>query len=212
MEIADSPPSFLKSYKVFKRKGLTADNVEWFANAIETSVIKLPELQHDYKNLQNKVQTMQYQKQKLEGDLQVIQRRIVELTEVGNMHQHNVDILQDDIEHLYNEKSELQQFVSRFKNSNKRYIQIKRIAEEVVDRLLKERKSLLNSALVAVVEALRMNPDRYAVIYNSKYDNNNDNIADSRMGTIAVAISSSHSPSIKSNQNYYYNEYHEGVY
>jgi len=34
----------------------------------------------------------------------------------------------------------------------------------------------LNSALVAVVEALRMNPDRYAVIYNSKYDDNNDNI------------------------------------
>ena len=41
------------------------------------------------------------------------------------------------------------------------------MTEEVVDRLLVERKSLLNSALVAVVEALRMNPDRYAVIYNS---------------------------------------------
>ena len=65
-------PSFLKSYKVFKRKSLTIDNVEWFAKAIETGVIKLPELQHDYKNLQNKVQTMQYQKQKLERDLQVI--------------------------------------------------------------------------------------------------------------------------------------------
>jgi chromosome segregation ATPase len=179
----------LKSYKVFKRKGLTADNVEWFANAIETSVIKLPELQHDYKNLQNKVQTMQYQNQKLERDLQVIQRQIAELTEVENMHQQNVDTLQDDIEHLYNEKSELQQFVSRFKNSNKRYIQIKRIAEEVVDRLLKERKWLLSSALVAVVEALRMNPDRYAVIYNSKYDNNDNILTNS---TMAAAVPSTY--------------------
>ena len=126
------------------------------------------------------------------------------------MHQHNVDTLQDNIEHLLNERSQLQQFVSRFKNIDRRYIQIKRIAEEVVDRLLAERKSLLTSALVAVVEALRMNPDRYAVIYNSKYDNNNDNVYDNCMGTGAGAISSSHF-STKVHQNYYYNEYHEGV-
>jgi hypothetical protein len=49
MEVTYSLPSFLKSYKVFKRRSLTIDNVEWFLNAIETSVIKLPELQHDYK-------------------------------------------------------------------------------------------------------------------------------------------------------------------
>ena len=65
-------------------------------------------------------------------------------------------------------KGKSQQFVSRFKNSNEKYLKIKSIAEEVVDRLLKERE--LTSALIAVVEALRMNPDRYAVIYNSKYD------------------------------------------
>ena len=51
-------------------------------------------------------------------------------------------------------------------------------------------KSLLTSALIAVVEALRMNPDRYAVIYNSKYDNNNG-IFDSSMGTTVAAIASS---------------------
>jgi chorismate mutase len=124
------------------------------------------------------------------------------------MHQHNIDTLLNDIDHLFNERSELQQFVSRFKNSNEKYLQIMRIAEQVVYRLLAERKSLLNSALVAVVEALRMNPDRYAIIYNSKYDNND--IFDSSMGTTAVAISSSHSSTI-SNQNYYYNEYHEGI-
>ena len=53
-----------------------------------------------------------------------------------------------------------------------------------------------------------MNPDRYSYIYNNKYDNN-DNIFESSI-TGAAAISSSHS-SAKSNQNYYYNEYHEGI-
>jgi hypothetical protein len=126
------------------------------------------------------------------------------------MHQQNFDTLADKVCDLQNQKHQLEQFASRFRNIDKRYIQIKRIAEEVVDRLLKERKSLLTSALVAVVEALRMKPDRYAVIYNSKYDNNNDNIFDSSIGTTAADISSSHSSTI-SNQNYYYNEYHEGI-
>jgi hypothetical protein len=62
------------------------------------------------------------------------------------------------------------------------------IAEQVVDRLLAERKSLLNSAFVAVVEALRMNPDRYAIIYNSKYDNGN-NLFDNGNNTIVTAPS-----------------------
>jgi tetratricopeptide (TPR) repeat protein len=47
---------------------------------------------------------------------------------------------------------------------------------------------LLNSALVAVVEALRMNPDRYAVIYNSKYDDHNDNIYESSANTSSIAV------------------------
>jgi hypothetical protein len=34
-----------------------------------------------------------------------------------------------------------------------------------------------------------MNPDRYAIIYNSKYDNNNS-IFDSSMGTTVAAIAS----------------------
>jgi hypothetical protein len=76
------------------------------------------------------------------------------------------------------------------------------------------------TALKAVIEALRMNPDRYKIIYNSKYDNNdNDNIFDNSNSTASAPISSSspypspspHSLSTKVHQNYYYNEYHEGI-
>jgi hypothetical protein len=50
-----------------------------------------------------------------------------------------------------------------------------------------------------------MNPDRYAIIYNSKYDNNNDNIFEGSIGTTPAAILSSPT---RVPQNYYYNEYH----
>ena len=128
----------------------------------------------------------------------------MELTEVENMHHHNIDTLQNDIDRLFNERRQLQQFVSRFKNSNKKYLQIKDVAEEQVNGLLTEEQTLLELALKAVIEALRMNPDRYKIIYNSKYENNNDNIFDS--STTPSAMRSSLIP-----QNRYYSEYHEGL-
>ena len=85
---------------------------------------------------------------------------------------------------LQNQKHQLVAF--RFKNSNKTYLIVKSIAEQVVDRFLKELKPFLDLALKAVIEALRMNPDRYAVIYNSKYNNNTDNIFGSSVGTTTL--------------------------
>jgi chorismate mutase len=105
----------------------------------------------------------------------VRKRQIAELTEVESMHRHNIDYLQNDIDHLFNERSQLQQFVCRFKNNNDKYLKIKDVAEEQVNRLLTEQETLSDLALNAVIEALRMNPDRYK-IYNRKYDNNDNYI------------------------------------
>ena len=93
---------------------------------------------------------------------------MLDLTEVENMHRRNVDTLQDDIDRLLNERRQLQQFVLRFRNSNEKYLKIKDAAEEQVNRLLTDEETLLDLALKAVIEALRMNPDRYNVIYNSQ--------------------------------------------
>ena len=96
----------------------------------------------------------------------------------------------------------------RFRNGNKKYLKIKGIVEEQVNSLLTEQVGLLTSALLAVVKALRLNPDRYAIIYNTKHDN------DDSGSTAVVEVpysSSSSSPYSKPYQNYYYNEYHEGI-
>ena len=73
-----------------------------------------------------------------------------------------------------------------------------------------EQESLLDLALKAVIEALRMNPDRYNVIYNSNYD---DNCSIFGSGSnIATAISCSPSTTTKpQNHNHYYDQYREGI-
>jgi rubrerythrin len=89
---------------------------------------------------------MQYQKQKLERDLQVINTRLVELADVEKMHQQNFDTLADKICDLQDQKHRLEQSVSRFKNSNKKYPKVKSTAEEIVNRFLMEEDSSLDLA------------------------------------------------------------------
>jgi hypothetical protein len=55
-------PSFLNLHKVLKRKGLTADNVEWFANAVETGAIKIPEIQKQYAKIKDELEAIDYKK------------------------------------------------------------------------------------------------------------------------------------------------------
>ena len=158
-----------------KKNGLNPGNVEWFADAIEMGVVRLPELQAQYQNIQNKVWRMEHRKQELERDCQAIQRETVGLTQTHNTVQQNFDTLTDKVDDLYNEKCHLEQFVSRYKNGNRSYLEIRSIAEQIVNMLLAEHGALLTSAIIAVVHALRENPDRFAIIFdNSEYDNANN--------------------------------------
>ena len=56
-----------------------------------------------------------------------------------------------------------------------KYLKIRGIAEQIVNTLLAEHRALLTSAIIAVVQALRVNPDRYTIIFdNSEYDNSSE--------------------------------------
>jgi hypothetical protein len=55
-----------------------------------------------------------------------------------NTLQQDFDALADKVSSLYNEKCELEQFVSRFKNGNREYLEIRGTAEQIVNRLLTE--------------------------------------------------------------------------
>jgi DNA-binding CsgD family transcriptional regulator/cytidylate kinase len=199
-------PSFLRLHNIMERQGI--DNENDIANVLKYAK-ELPNLQQYWENLRANNHNLKCQNQDLEKDLQARRRSIAELTEVENMLHQNIDTLQDNIHSLFNERRQLQQFVSRFKNSDSRYLQIKSIAEEHVNRLLTEEETLLDLALNAVIEALRMNPDRYNVIYDSQYEDN-CSIFDNG-SNIATAKSSSPSNAKPQNHNHYYDQYREGI-
>ena len=62
-------------------------------------------------------------------------------------------------EHLNNDISRLETVISRFKNNNEEYYKIEKTIE--VSSVLTDGKVLLQFALASVIEAVRINPDKY---------------------------------------------------
>ena len=92
-----------------QRQGMDDEND--IANVLKYAK-DLPNIQQYWENLQANNHNLKCQNQELEKELQARRRQIVELTEVENMHHYNIDTLQNDIDGLFNERRQLQQFVA----------------------------------------------------------------------------------------------------
>ena len=69
-------PSFLKLHKALKKRGLNPNNVEWFADAIETGSIKIPEIQKQYAKIKDELEAIDYKKTMAKYELQNITNQI----------------------------------------------------------------------------------------------------------------------------------------
>jgi transcriptional regulator len=76
-------PSFLKLHKALKKKGLNPNNVEWFADAIETGAIKIPEIQKQYAKIIDELEAIDYKKTMAKHQLDDIHNQITYLNKIS---------------------------------------------------------------------------------------------------------------------------------
>ena len=122
-EIEHFLPSFLKLHKALKKRGLNPQNTESFVDLIELSIVKLPELQDQYQNLQSEVQGLQYNLQDMQDSdrcLKYNQQRIMEQTDALNTLQQTFDTSVEKVSNLYKEKYWLEQSLIDKKNVDKK--------------------------------------------------------------------------------------------
>jgi hypothetical protein len=70
----------LKLHRALKKRGLNPENVEWFADAIETGVIKLSELQNEYQIIKNEVEVINHKKRNVKTCIRHKSRSYIELS------------------------------------------------------------------------------------------------------------------------------------
>jgi predicted nucleic acid-binding Zn-ribbon protein len=84
----------LKLHKALKKRGLNPNNVEWFANAIETGAIKIPEIQNQHAKIKNDLEAIDYKKTMAKYELQNINNQIAILNRDIHIKKNEIAYLQ----------------------------------------------------------------------------------------------------------------------
>ncbi len=100
-------PSFLKLHKALKKRGLNPNNVEWFADAIETGAIKIPEIQKQYAKIKDELEAIDYKKTMAKYELQNINNQITYLNRISYNKRNEIACLNIGAQELEGYRSEL---------------------------------------------------------------------------------------------------------
>ena len=97
----------LKLCRIAKRQGITADNIEWFVNMVNTGTYNIPDLQKQYTKLQDEVQVIDHQKvvskaelDNMNNQISILRRTMYQLSATCNDKGNEIAYLQNEIQQL----------------------------------------------------------------------------------------------------------------
>jgi hypothetical protein len=93
-------PSFLKLHKTLKKRALNSNNVEWFAEAIETGAIKIPEIQKQYTKVNDELEAIDYKKTMAKYQLDNINNQITYLNKISFNNRNEIAYLKIGVQEL----------------------------------------------------------------------------------------------------------------
>jgi hypothetical protein len=107
----------LKLHKTLKKKGLNPNNMEWFADAIETGAIKIPEIQKQYVKVKDDLEVIDYKKTMAKYRLDDMNNQITYLNKIVYNKRKEMAYLQIGVQ-------ELEGYVHGLKNHNQQQQEI----------------------------------------------------------------------------------------
>jgi hypothetical protein len=71
--------SFRKLFRLLKREGMTAENMQWFVNMVKIGTYKIPQLQNQYERIKDELEVIDHKKVVSRHELEDISNRITYL-------------------------------------------------------------------------------------------------------------------------------------
>jgi hypothetical protein len=162
-------PSFLNLFKIMKQqKTMSEQNV---VDALKFGK-ELPHLKDQFQLLVDEINNLEYKRNGLRTVLSALQNQISAVKDSLKLYQSALDEKIQNIAEAHKKLAQLE----NIKNNDKDYQRIERVAEQKADDILNNKKAVVLAAVIAVLEALRNQPDKQQLlIYDSFYPLNNNN-------------------------------------
>jgi hypothetical protein len=174
-EIKHTLPSFLKLHKSLKRQGMQPRDVEWFVDILKSAAYDIPALQIQIEYVKSELEAIQHKKSTSINGVNELNDRVAYLQSVEQSLIESCNSLQQNIEYLENKQERLETFTETYKRTDKKYCKIKKIAQRHIDSFLTEKRALVSAAVLAVIQALRMHPNKHRMICCNDGNNSNSN-------------------------------------
>jgi chromosome segregation ATPase len=154
-KLGDKIESLVQLYKSMQKLSLSSEEI---AKAVKCGT-DLPVLELKYENLKDEVKQIEDQKQNLISEIE-------NLESTTSVLKHTITNLDRVLEHRTNKVKLLDCKVQKLRNmilwmmESKEYKKIKDIAHQQAETTLKDKRAILLVALVAVIEAFKLDPKK----------------------------------------------------
>jgi hypothetical protein len=168
-EIRRYLPSFLKLFKIMKQQKMMSEQ-----DVVEALKFgkQLPQLKDQFQLLVDEINSLECKKNSLRAVLSALQNQINTSKNSLKLCQSAVDEKIQNIAETHKKLAQLE----NIKNNDKNYQKIERTAEQKANDVLNNKKVVILAAVISVLGALRIHPDKQQLlIYDSFYPLNNNN-------------------------------------
>jgi hypothetical protein len=156
--------------RLVKEKGMTIDQI---VNAIDIAIHKLPYMESLYKQLKDEVDKMQLTRQCLVNDIAAREYKISILDKTAFSLEQDCKRKELAIQQLTIQKDRIEKWITNVLKGEG-YSKLKQIVKENVKAVLSDNKVLISTALAALMQTLKDNPEMANLIYNISATNNGE--------------------------------------
>jgi hypothetical protein len=148
----DNIEDFVEFYNSVKERGMGRMHM---VKALAIANENLPYLEEKCELLKVGNTDLEYKKQQLNNELQILNDKIASSKELLKSCTSSCERKRQEEENLNNEISRLETLVTRFKSNNEEYLKIKSTVEDILKSVLTDGKVLLHKAIFSIIETLR---------------------------------------------------------
>jgi len=162
-EIGDEIFRLVNLYKHVKKAGMGPQQVVSALRIVE----QLPTVEKQLQTLVNDVYTLEDRNERAEDISHDLKNQIATARETLDSLSKSITLIQEELANLNSKKEQIDSVIARLKSNSQEYCRVLGLAREELHQILSNKRVMLYAALLSVLEALKEDPEKQVLIYDS---------------------------------------------
>jgi hypothetical protein len=162
LQIKDNPWAYVNLVRLTQESGMSDEDV---VELLKIAKGHLPRVRLEYDRLKAELNSLEDEKRNSAKEQQRLCNEISEMKTIVDQFQLTIRESKEENSMLELQKIKLQNFVKNFQDKNLEYNKVKQAIKGQLEYVLADRRQLVRTAVQAVIEILRADPQKFSTFY-----------------------------------------------